>query len=96
MNLKAIFIGLTIRISIIRANFQSDFSEHCRDYTGDGCRPTESEINGTIGTLANTLQFLQNTAPLSKRKQILLIAIPQYARVLNKGKWPNKIKIHFN
>ena len=68
MNLKAIFIGLTIRISIIRANFQSDFSEHCRDYTGDGCRPTESEINGTIGTLANTLQFLQNTAPLSKRK----------------------------
>ena len=68
MNLKAILLGLTIRILTIRANFQSDFSEHCRDYTGDGCRPTESEINGTIGTFANTFQFLQNTAPLSKRK----------------------------
>ena len=54
MNLKAIFIGLTIRILIIRANFHSDFPEDCRDYTGDGCRPTGSEINGTIGTLANT------------------------------------------
>ena len=68
MNLKAILLGLTIRILTIRAIFQSDFSEHCRDYTGDGCRPTESEINGTIGTFANTFQFLQKTAPLSKRK----------------------------